>query len=373
MAIHISRIAINHFRGIHDLEVESLNHINIIAGDNNSGKTSILEALLLLRNPGDFSDALRLARTRDTNFYFGGSSLYENFINLFPRDVINQELGINANIHGKKVVCRLNGSVKKIMLDPNEVRNKKYSPKRSRINHDIPLNDVEAEAFEGEFYTKIEDKENKGSIYLDSYSTSTGREIKGNAFLDMIYLSPMDHVRGSVFDQIIKNEDYKEICIRILQQFDPEIKDLLLLRDENRSRAIEYIKHATLGNMPLSTYGDGIKKVLLLANGIARGAGGVLLIDEVETAIHSKYYDDIFRFLVKAAIQFDVQVFITTHNLEAIDALLSTQDYDKQDKEDNIHVLTFKKEPSSHKTYSRVLSGRHVHENRKKFDFEVRL
>ena len=29
MAIHISRIAINHFRGIRDLEVESLNHINI--------------------------------------------------------------------------------------------------------------------------------------------------------------------------------------------------------------------------------------------------------------------------------------------------------------------------------------------------------
>jgi len=77
--------------------------------------------------------------------------------------------------------------------------------------------------------------------------------------------------------------------------FDPAIVDLLILRNVDNNRPTEYVKHATLGNMPLSTYGDGIKKVLSLANGIAQAAGGVLLIDEVETAIHAKYYDDIFR------------------------------------------------------------------------------
>ena len=78
--------------------------------------------------------------------------------------------------------------------------------------------------------------------------------------------------------------------------------------------------------MPVSTYGDGIKKVLLLANAIVQAAHGILLIDEVETAIHTKYYDDIFRFLLKACKQYEIQLFITTHNLEALDALLETQD-----------------------------------------------
>jgi len=36
---------------------------------------------------------------------------------------------------------------------------------------------------------------------------------------------------------------------------------------------------------------------LSLANAIAQATGGVLLIDEVETAIHSKDYDDIFKLM----------------------------------------------------------------------------
>jgi len=98
--------------------------------------------------------------------------------------------------------------------------------------------------------------------------------------------------------------------------------------------------------MPISTYGDGIKKVLSLANGIAQATNGILMIDELETAIHAKYYDDIFRFMVKACRQFQVQLFVTTHSMEAIDKLLATQEYDNQD-DDDITVITFKKDPDS--------------------------
>ena len=123
--------------------------------------------------------------------------------------------------------------------------------------------------------------------------------------------------------------------------------------------------------MPLSTYGDGVKKVLVLANAIAQATGGVLLIDEIETAIHKKYYDDIFRFIVKACNAYSVQAFITTHSLEAIDGLLATQDYDKQSESDGLTVVTLKREED--RTYSRVLTGRKVSENREAFGFEVRL
>ena len=123
--------------------------------------------------------------------------------------------------------------------------------------------------------------------------------------------------------------------------------------------------------MPLSTYGDGIKKVLVLSNAVAAADGGILLIDEIETAIHRKYYDDIFRFIVKACKTFHVQAFIMTHSIEAIDGLLGTQDYDKQSDEDDITVITLKRENEC--TYSRVMPGRKVAENREAFGFEVRL
>lgn len=69
----------------------------------------------------------------------------------------------------------------------------------------------------------------------------------------------------------------------------------------------------------------------------------------------------------------DVQVFITTHSIEAIDGLLSTQDYEKQNTEDNISVITFKKDTHNQRTYSRNLAGRNVYVNREEFGFEVRV
>lgn len=126
--------------------------------------------------------------------------------------------------------------------------------------------------------------------------------------------------------------------------------------------------------MPLSSYGDGIKKVLSIASGIARAVDGVLLIDEVETAIHSRYFEDIFRFIASACRKFDVQVFITSHSIEAIDGFLSIVDYEKTTgQEDPISVVTLKKDWSSSLSYARVLSGCHVHQNREQFGFEVRL
>lgn len=126
--------------------------------------------------------------------------------------------------------------------------------------------------------------------------------------------------------------------------------------------------------MPLSSYGDGIKKVLSIASGIARAVNGVLLIDEVETAIHSRYFEDIFRFIASACRKFGVQVFITSHSIEAIDGFLSIMDYEKTtEQEDPISVVTLKKDWSSSLSYARVLSGRHVYQNREQFGFEVRL
>ena len=121
----------------------------------------------------------------------------------------------------------------------------------------------------------------------------------------------------------------------------------------------------------MSSYGDGIKKVLSLSNAIAMATGGILLIDEIETSIHKKYYYDIFRFLVKASKAFDVQVFITTHSIEAIDGILATQEYASQKNHDDICACTIKKTRDG--TLSRILTGREVYENREAFGFEVRL
>ncbi len=373
MAIYIEKLMIDHFKGINNLKIDELNHINIIAGDNNTGKTSVLEALLFLRNPSDFNNILRISRMRDLNSFFSSSTLYDSFINIFPKDITTKTISIEAMCKGKNVICRLEGDQKKIMVDPEDILKKMSVSRRNNFIRNMNSDFVEIESYNGVLSSRINGISDRAEVQIASYETTSGREINQKNFLDIIYLSPTEHVRGYVINSILRNDSYKEICLHILQLFDVDIVDLFMLRNEENNRPIEYIKHRILGNMPISTYGDGIKKVLSIANGIAQATGGVLLIDEIETAIHSKYYEDIFQFLVKAALQFDVQVFVSTHSIEAIDGLLSTQDYLQQQKEDNISVITFKKDLMGKDTFSRVLAGRHVFKNREQFGFEVRL
>jgi hypothetical protein len=231
---------------------------------------------------------------------------------------------------------------------------------------------LEANAFVGELKYGIDDKQGSKTIEFHSHSRTTGREIGGNNYLNVVYLSPAEHIHGTKFGKIVRDDLYKEICVNVLRLFDPQIVDILYLKNENTNRPIECIKHSILGNMPLSTYGDGIKKVLSLANGIVQAANGVLMIDELETAIHSKYYDEIFRFIIKACRQFQVQLFVTTHSIEAIDGLLAAQDYG-QHSSDNVSVITFRKDEKITRTLSRTLPGEQVFKNRENFSFEVRI
>jgi AAA15 family ATPase/GTPase len=68
-----------------------------------------------------------------------------------------------------------------------------------------------------------------------------------------------------------------------------------------------------------------------MALGVTRARGGVLLIDEVETAIHISALGNVFRWIVEACVANDVQLFATTHSLEAIDAILAADTTPEED------------------------------------------
>lgn len=359
----INSFVIDGFRGINNLAVNELNHVNLIVGDNNSGKTSVLEALQLLRNPGELANVFRVARTRDTAMFSSGISIFENFTCMFPHDESSSKLGITAVCDGTTISCRINGQLKRILIDVSETND-------HLTQRDLD-GELEADEFQGTIFYELGAANGSTTIQLNSYTRLSGTTVSRNSIINIAYISPCDHLRGNVINRIVRNDGYKEICIKALQLFDPDIVDMVILKSTTGNRPVEYLKHKTLGTMPISTFGDGIKKVLVLANAIAQATGGVLLIDEVETAIHKKYYDDIFRFLVKACKAFDVQVFITTHSIEAVDGLLATQDYEEQSEIDDISVVTLKR--INNHSYSRVLTGRNVAADREAFNFEVRL
>lgn len=381
MAKHMKKFFVSSFRGLKDLSVENTSDINILVGDNNSGKTSVLEALMLLRNPNSFSNVINVARLRETrNFYLPFRvSTYEAFVNLFNRNTKSEKmmLQVMGEVDNTLLDITINGNVENVMVDLEEVA--KSNPKmKQRITYGEVIDNSETPMFIGKQHSIINGSEDIQEIKFSNYSSITGSRIDRPIVVDFDYVSPIDHSGGRIFSKIIKNDNYKHLVIKVLQTFDKDIVDLVLLKNEQSNAPVEYINHNQLGLMPVSTYGDGIKKVILLADRIASAQGGVLLIDEIETAIHIRSYKDIFNFVVKACIEFKVQLFATTHNIEALDSILKTQynekteEYDSAQK-DLIRVITFRKEEKTGKTLSRVLTGEKVFQNRENFDFEVRV
>ncbi|MDE6983706.1 MAG: hypothetical protein K2O99_04110, partial [Lachnospiraceae bacterium] len=88
---HISKLNVDCYRGLKNLCLDGLNDINILTGNNNSGKTSVLEVLSGLGNPNSISTWIRMCRLgRNGNYYMG-------LLNLFPTEADNMEIRISYN------------------------------------------------------------------------------------------------------------------------------------------------------------------------------------------------------------------------------------------------------------------------------------
>jgi AAA15 family ATPase/GTPase len=106
---------------------------------------------------------------------------------------------------------------------------------------------------------------------------------------------------------------------------DSEITDLVILSPTGKLPSL-YIDHKRVGISPLSAFGDGVRRLLFIALTLAKVREGVLLIDEIEIAIHTEALGSSFAWIVQWCQRLDVQLFATTHSLEAIDAILDARD-----------------------------------------------
>lgn len=73
--------------------------------------------------------------------------------------------------------------------------------------------------------------------------------------------------------------------------------------------------------MPLSAYGDGLRRLLAWRLAFVGLDHGFLLIDEVDAGMHWTVMEDVWRLIVEVARQSDTQVFATTHSYDCIRGL----------------------------------------------------
>lgn len=189
------------------------------------------------------------------------------------------------------------------------------------------------------------------------------------------YIPSFGHLRYDLLQNIVDNPEYKKLTINILRQFDDSIEDICYTKADDGTY-LETIITKSGVNMPFSVYGDGIKKILYILNKLFDATDSILLIDEIETGLHKKYYDTLFPVVFALASKLNVQLFIASHSIEAIDAILRYGNYENDNgNNDPIKVITLKKvnENNGSNIVARNVTGKYVYDNRKVFEFEVRL
>ncbi|HEX3044887.1 MAG TPA: hypothetical protein VHY08_09030 [Bacillota bacterium] len=260
--IYISELTVEAFRGVIDLKLKNLGDINIFAGINNSGKTSILEAISLLENPLDVVNAIRVSRRRDIlGPYFVGKGNYEymdSFINMFSStNEDTNKIALFGKMNSHDVILELEGNIEKRLLDLDEIK-KKLNERHIFIENSEMI-DGEIDFFSGRIvYREDEDVYERTILFsrLDRLVPDRNKKRK----INIVFISPIDHVVWRErLDTVIK-EGLKGEIVDLLKSFDPRIKGFEIIK------GIPYIEHETLRLMPASTYGDGLRKIFFVSS-----------------------------------------------------------------------------------------------------------
>lgn len=342
MARHIQQLDIEAYRGIQDLKLKNLNHINILTGDNNSGKTSVLEVFSCLKAPYSIKAWTgmvlnRLSVVRKKMFY-------QEFYNLFPIDSEEKVIGY-AFLDDKDVITKitLKAEIDEIQIQEREM----LRINKLTRNEDLKELDDMINAKYMKLITYANGKKT-GEDTLFDFQNYIPRLIKEkDIFLRTVYVSPVDHTKGNLYlDHILSDSGMYEEMLSVLRAFDENIIGINAISTDVNVLVPEYMiltkDHKKA--LPLNVFGDGMKKAILLLSAVINAKDGILLLDEFETAIHTSAMESVFSWILKSAKRLNVQVFLTSHSKEAIEKVLKCSEELRPD----IHVYTLYRREDRH-------------------------
>ena len=151
--------------------------------------------------------------------------------------------------------------------------------------------------------------------------------------------------------------------LEILKIFDDRIVNFEIV---GKDRTIKLFRENQNIPLTLFDYGNGMYKAFFIATSALLAQDGILLVDEIEAGIHNKALKDFIGKLLQVCIKKNVQVFMTTYSLEAIDIVLS----DCQYRLDDLAVYHIRNKEK--KTLARRYSGKKLLNLRNEIGFDVR-
>lgn len=360
----ITSIRINSYRNLEGVKLEKLGMVNVIVGENNTGKTSLLECINLIKDENVLKNLLdgikwREYRNIDLGLVKKNYQRYHEVMNSFDlRQGANKRLSVDFETDFGEFSVGMKGTEFEDFIDLENI-----SKEESR-NY-LEVEDRMYNGLDGSYwYNGIET--NVEFTELQSYRLKMK---KVGVATPVEYISPITYYLESGnynnLNKVIK-EGKKELLLSLLQGFDANITDLNITMEANKPRV--YLTKDKFGTMPLSLFGDGVKKALTVASAIICNQHGIVLIDEIETGIHKAALVEFFHWIMEIGKKCDTQIFATTHSIEAIDALLANVD----ENIDKGEIVTFRLEADKSRVIAKRFSQNKLMTVRNELGYDIR-
>ncbi|MGL5272633.1 MAG: AAA family ATPase [Phocaeicola sp.] len=300
-------LTINNFRGFDYIKVENLGQVNLFLGKNCSGKSSLLEAIFLLTGLGNPQSVKKITAVRCDK----EGELF-NLKYLFHKANIDNLVVLHATLS--------DGEERNLKLLP-------YFGSGSREEgfvreHDIHhLKGVDLKGT----YSKagsdsvvrlgrlaVAGKERKLTNF---YLTDDDEEDRREDFALYVTLNKDERRLLKAYAILVMRNKKKEL-LASLKLFDERITEIEALRDGIylRMEGMEEL-------LPLNMTGDGLRRFFKLALGINAFNSRIIVIDEIDNGLHYSAYKLLWKSILALCHQKKLQLFITTHSLEAIISL----------------------------------------------------
>lgn len=343
MRPHLTDFFVESFRSLREVELSNLEQVNLIVGGNNSGKTSVLEAIAIALSPVDFMDWSITARSREVRSVFaareGALSSLDAIKWMFPHKLVDglaRPEQIVLSMGGEWVVEKLVARCTLIKGIPPEGLFNDVG-RRNRRNREETF-DLEEAGLHLEVKAHL-NRSSKISLqpsFLSSEDNTIYNEISlwpstgltqnqgGRPRMRKVLLSPYSHRNQPFLLKSISRLTeigLKDRLIELLKSIDRDLLDIDIITSEPFGRPTLLVNRKDAGLLPISVLGDGFRRALSIALAMVEARSGVLLIDEIETAFHVSVLDRVFPWMKEIARDLNVQVFATTHSLEAIQAM----------------------------------------------------
>lgn len=375
-------INIQGFRKYDEIQLRDFGRINFIAGDNNIGKTTILEAIYTWACGMNISSIVAVPLVRGR--YFFSQQAYwmmEVLVSmLHDRDKLPWKMSFEGRINNKKIGFEHIITPMEIYSYYDSTFHTLFS-KNPNIFIDSDSLEMTNEKQDNFLYnsnriviaqwTIMEKESRKMSEYELTIPISLPNNVKAFYSAKMIDVLSHTNVRENI--QIytsLKKENILDELVTEMRKIFSEIEEIDFFPYPDGSTAPISVKKKDGSFLPMYTFGDGVQRWFYILGCMVLYQGSIICIDEVDEGIHFDAQESFCKLLAKYAKKYDVQIFMTTHNLEFIDNFLTVMGEWEKDDAEKVRIFTLRTVSDGEKM--RVLNGVDAKQARDNYNLELR-